>query len=278
MLCTLLRRYYKAQDKAALAVARVARRYCNQCKSWTVRSSCPTESCNQRELDPQHAYLKAARLLILDGEEGGFTPMLVWTCGGPASELSTEVNGGGQPLCKSIYLKSRCDRESCTEPHDRCPLHCCRAPHPLSYPLQLSKVYFYNEDSGPMLQVPQVVPPTTQIQTSRNSVIDKAAVAALEKLPDQPLWVELTISLLAEDFEGWIGLVQTAGQVDWDQLWNALEESPDRPADPAELQAAFEKSIKLTLCKTFKSNFEREGLDWSFVEEYGPSRSDGKEE
>lgn len=277
MLCTLLRRQSRAQDNAAITLAKVARHYCNQCEEWTVTSSCPTEECNQRELDLQYSYLKASRFLILDGEEGGFTPRPVWTCQGPASELSIEVNKGEEKLCKNIYLRSRCDRKSCAQIHDQCPLHSCGTPHPLGAARRLSEVYFYNEDLPRMAQLPQFVPPVTDVMAPLTSVIDQAAADALEKFADTPRWVEQIILLLAEDFERWIGLIQTAGDVNWHQLWNALKDAPGRPVTPSELQADFERDVKPALCKTFRYKFEIEGLDWSLVEKYRPLRSENKE-
>jgi hypothetical protein len=136
----------------------------------------------------------------------------------------------------------------------------------MGHPPQLSKVYFYNEGFGRLVQMPEVVPPLADILAPLTSVIDQAAAEALEKFADKPLWVEATIMLLAADFLRWIGLVQTAGYVNWNELWNALEDSPDRPASPPELQTQFEKDIKPGLCKIFRFRFEFAGLDWSLVE------------
>jgi hypothetical protein len=142
----------------------------------------------------------------------------------------------------------------------------------------LSTVYFYKQDFSRVAQapIPELIP-DPNLTKPFTSTIDDAAAAVLEQFAGQSCWIEQVIALLAEDFKRWIGLVQTEGHVDWDQLWDALEGVPDRPDTRELLQASFEKQVKPLLSKTFRLKFELKGLDWSLVEKYRSPLWDGKE-
>lgn len=280
MLYPRLRRGFMNQSRAPITLAKIARHYCNHCKSWTVNTTCQTPGCHQRKLDPQHSYVKASRFLIMEGEEGGFSPKSVWTCRGPKSKLSSEVNGPEEPLCKNIHIHSRCDRLICSEIHDRCPLHSCGAPHPTDKARRLSEVHFYNAHFAPEVEVDSEITEAASVkpETKRvTSVIDEAALAARKEFGNRHYWIQQIISCLEDDFKKWIGLVQTEGHVCWDRLWKALEGTPDRPATSARLRHDFENVGKLTLSKIFRLKFELAGRDWSLVERYRPVRGEENE-
>lgn len=293
------------EEPRKLLLENVAHRYCDACEKWTVHQFCPSPWCHQRQLDPQYAPINTFPLLILEeevsleGEIRTFTPKLAWTCRAPASDLTrkaweakrkrtrnskahasalaAKANEAEKEQCLNVYVqvRERCKKRDCSEPHDRCPLLPCGAQHPTGKKRKLSTVYFYEGGRGGeviinahlarTLAEPDEAEPLT-------GVLDEAFAAAWEKFKGQGRWIEAVISRLEEDFERWLGLVQSAGEVDWDELWDALGDAPDRPATPEELEKDFALKVKPSLSAVFKLKFGRAGSDWQRLEEYRPQR------
>jgi hypothetical protein len=277
MLYDLLWR--SGQRPGRVALVKVARRYCDSCKRWTVYRFCPSRGCDQRRLVPQHAHVSAQELLILQGEAGGFSPKRVWTCVGLASALAAEARGQTANRCGNIYIHECCDLRKCSEFHDCCPL--CGTQHPTGRQRKLSEVYFYEA-----LVVREVSTNNNQALASAAPaenefpahVITEAAEDALEELAGRGQWIMALIFCLEEDFGRWIGLVQSVGEVAWDDLWDALKDAPDRPANPEDLRRVFVAKVWPTLSAIFKFKFGLAGLDWRRVENHRPQRTRGKEE
>jgi hypothetical protein len=114
--------------------------------------------------------------------------------------------------------------------------------------------------------------PLPVTDNSFQQLITNAATRALEDL-GQKLWVQKLLSLLEdkEDFVRCIGLLQSDGDVDWRELWEALRDAPDLPASPERLKQVFEETIKPSLIEIFKFTFGLANLDWSAINNYRPA-------
>jgi hypothetical protein len=272
------RLWHSNERPGRVALVKVARRYCDSCGRWTVYSFCPSIGCDRQSLDSKRARVAATRWLILEGERGGFSPKWVWTCARPASS-GAEDGGPSDDRCRNIYVQDRCDRRVCSKPHDCCPL--CGAQHPGELQRRLSKVYFCEGDAGGEVSIDdyleRLIAETPEGESPAH-VISEAAENALEEFGGRDQWSSELIFCLDGDFERWIGLVQSAGNVDWKALWDALKDAPDRPANLEDLKRAFETSVKPKLSEIFRHEFGLANLDWSQVENYRPKRSQGEEE
>jgi hypothetical protein len=244
-----------------VVIVSVANRECPHCSKKTIYLSC--EACGlELPSDPQPLRVSTKRWFIL--EHGDLTPKAAWTC---------------QP-CGNIYPALSCDRSVCGKTQDLCPL--CSTPHPIGRQRKTRQVYFLEH---PPVDVPiddhlQLRLPVPVTDNSFQQLITNAATRALEDL-GQRLWVQKLLSLL-EDKEGfvrWIGLLQSDGDVDWRELWEALRDAPDLPASPERLKQVFEETIKPSLIEIFKFTFGLTNLDWSAINNYrpAPTRTQRKE-
>jgi|SRR5215213_35033 hypothetical protein len=244
-----------------VVIVNIANRECPRCLKQTIYLSC--EACGlELPSDPQARRVTTKRWFIL--EQGDVMPKAAWTC----------------QSCGNIFPALRCDRSVCGETHDLCPV--CRTSHPTGQKQKTRQVYFleYPPFDVPIddhLQHPLAVPSTNN---SFQQLITTAATRALEDLR-QKLWVEKLLSLLEEKkgFVRWIGLLQSDGDVDWQELWEALRDALDLPSTPEHLKQVFEETIKPSLIEIFKFSFGLANLDWSAINNYrpAPTRKNGEE-
>ena len=248
-----------------VVIVNVANRECPHCLKRTIYLSC--ESCGlDLPSDPQPLRVTTKRWLIL--EQGDLTPRAAWTCHG----LVNVAEVPERQSCRNIYPAFRCDRSVCGKTHDLCPV--CSTPHPTGRRRRTRQVYFLERPPVDVpiddrLQQRLAVPDTG---TSFQELITTAATRALDDL-GQKLWVEKLLALLEEEegFVRWIALVQSDGDVDWQELWEALRDALDLPSTPERLREEFEKQIKPSLIEIFKFSFGLANLDWSLINNYRPA-------
>ena len=241
-----------------VVIVNVANRECPHCSKHTIYLSC-TACGLELPADPQPLRVTTKRWFIL--EQGGLTPKAAWTCHGLQS-------------CRNIYPALYCDASVCGKTHDLCPV--CLAPHPTGRRRKTRQVYFLEH---PPVDLPianhlqqRLAAPITS--SSLQQLITKATKSAFDDLVLERWVVELL--LLIEEEEGfvrWLGLMQSDGDVDWQELWEELRDVPGLPSSPERLKEVFEEKIKPGLIEIFKFTFGLADIDWNSINNYRPTRT-----